>query len=650
MTSRAARLWAQLLLLMLLAVARPAHAQTDLTLRLSAREIGVGESLQVQLDAMSQDDQAPSSPELVAPSSFEVRGPSVGTRQQVSISGFNMVTQSGISATWLVTPSRPGVYSIGPASVQVGGQRQQAQAVQVRVLPEGQQRPRSRTRRPPRDPFNTLDPFGNNDSFDDLFDRLRGGSARFDQLPEAPRDLVPERATDPLAFLTTHIDTQRAVVGQQITLAIYAHGAQGLFQEAPGAHEPTHPDFLAQRLVEDGSRQPVYQYTLDGQRWIAVKVREIALFPLHSGRLEIGALEFGFLGRRYGVRQGEGLRRSGRALAIDVAEPPALGRPPGYAGDVGNFELSVVVQPRSVPLGGTIAVTARVQGTGRLPGALKLPERSGVEWLEPTIRDDAAVTDGVVGGVRTFNYLARLGTAGILDLGTLAIPHYNPKSGKYQSAQVALGKVTVEPAQVAAGAPPEPGTPGAPANGPHLSELVKFRPELQAAQAPSYWADAGGFWWLLAAGPGLVLGAAGLLGSARRLRRLSRRHEQSRATHATRALGEAREALGSTELRNVAGAIERAIYNAIEHATGLKARAVLRSDLARTLQTAGVPADDAAQAVELLDRSGELRFGTADDSQAVGLVQDVESFVRRLVRRPPAPRSGPLRGDEEARP
>ena len=92
--------------------------------------------------------------------------------------------------------------------------------------------------------------------------------------PEAPPDLVPRRRLDPLAFVDARIDTRQAVVGQQVTLTIYAHGAQGLFQEAPGAREPSHPDFLAQRLVEDGSRQPVYQYAQDGQRWIAVKVRE----------------------------------------------------------------------------------------------------------------------------------------------------------------------------------------------------------------------------------------------------------------------------------------------------------------------------------------------------------------------------------------
>src|SRR4051812_9830224 len=114
---------------LLLGLSGRALSQTDLQLQVSSYEIGVGETLDVQLDAMSSDDEAPTHPELVVPSSFEVRGPSVGTRQQVSISGFQMQRQTGISATWQLTATRPGVYSIGPASVEVGGRRQRAQVV-----------------------------------------------------------------------------------------------------------------------------------------------------------------------------------------------------------------------------------------------------------------------------------------------------------------------------------------------------------------------------------------------------------------------------------------------------------------------------------------------------------------------------------------
>jgi hypothetical protein len=619
-----------------------ALAQVELSLSIGAREVAVGEAVTVRLEAMSADEDAPTDAQLIVPDGFEVRGPSVGTRQQVSISGFSMVTQTGISASWLLTATRPGLFTIGPATVQWKGQRERSDVVQVQVLPPGQQpRSRSRSRRAPLDPFDSFDPLGKSNGFDDLFDRLRGGNSRFDQLPAAPSDLVPERAPDALAFLDAHIDTRRAVVGQQVTLAIYAHGAQGLFQEAPGAREPSHPDFLAQRLVEDGSRQPVYQYNRDSQRWIAVKVRELALFPLRAGRLEIGSLEFGFLGRRYGVRSGEGLRRSTRPIVIEVSEPPTQGRPPGYTGEVGDFQLRAKVEPRIIPAGGSIAVTARVEGKGRLPGALELPEQAGVEWLEPTVRDDSSVESSVVGGSRTFNYVVRMTRPGIFDLGSLRLPLFNPVTGRYRVASFTLGEVKVEAPPLAAAA-----DTAAPTDGPRLSDLVRFRPVLEPRPPQSYLADRAAFWWLLGLGPGLVLAVAGVVVLSGRLRRDLARRELSQATHATRALGDAREALAAAELRSVASAAERAVYNAVEWATGLKARAVLRSDLARVLSEAGLPPELGTRVGELLDACNQLRMGAADSVRAEALLGDVEALVKQLVRRAPAAAKRP---GEEAR-
>jgi hypothetical protein len=142
-----------------------------------------------------------------------------------------------------------------------------------------------------------------------------------------------------------------------------------------------------------------------------------------------------------------------------------------------------------------------------------------------------------------------------------------------------------------------------------------------------------------------VLVGAGLVTLGRRVRRRVAQREQSQAVHAGRALGDARQALAASELRGVASSVERAIYNAIEWATGLKLRAVLRSDLERTLKATSLGSELAARAVELLDRAGQLRLGQADPAQASALIADADVLVKRLVRRPPA-RLPALSGEE----
>src|SRR5690606_1042611 len=54
--------------------------------------------------------------------------------------------------------------------------------------------------------------------------------------------------------------------------------------------------------------------------------------------------------------------------------------------------------------------------------------------------------------------------------------------------------------------------------------------------------------------------------------------------------------------------VERALFLAIEAGTGIKARALLRSELRAALERAGVPADRAAAVVALLDECETARF------------------------------------------
>lgn len=56
-------------------------------------------------------------------------------------------------------------------------------------------------------------------------------------------------------------------------------------------------------------------------------------------------------------------------------------------GDVGVYSLQASVDPKTVQAGGSVAVTAVLRGTGNLPTSLRLPERNGVQWLEPEIRE-----------------------------------------------------------------------------------------------------------------------------------------------------------------------------------------------------------------------------------------------------------------------
>src|SRR5262249_20926959 len=154
-------------------------------------------------------------------------------------------------------------------------------------------------------------------------------------------------------------------------------------------------DFLRVPLLKNpGTEQPVVAMA-GGRRYIAKLFDRVAIFPMKAGDLHTGSLRVTFAGARVG-RFGD---RESEDHVIHVTEPPRAGRPPGYGiGDVGQFALAASVQPRRIDQGGSAAVTIKLSGTGNLPQSLHLPERSGVEWLDPEKKEAIEPQSGVVGG------------------------------------------------------------------------------------------------------------------------------------------------------------------------------------------------------------------------------------------------------------
>src|SRR6202044_2141924 len=100
-------------------------------------------------------------------------------------------------------------------------------------------------------------------------------------------------------------------------------------------------------------------------------------------------------------------------IVIHATEPPLAGRPRGYElGDVGQMTLTASVQPRRADQGGEVAVNLKLAGTGNLPHALHMPERTGIEWLVPEQKESIEPQNGVVGGWRSFGYVVRIKESG----------------------------------------------------------------------------------------------------------------------------------------------------------------------------------------------------------------------------------------------
>lgn len=611
------------------ATAPPAQALggSPLTTEVSSRSAEVGENIQVKLTvSLADEDERPNSPRLEVPAGFGLRGPSVGSSQQVVISGGRMRSESQYVATWIVTPSKPGRYTLGPASVLVNGRRLTDRQLQLEVFPAGSRPRRGAPFANPRAPFGRRRPMGipGRPWFD--FDLgLPDDPLAEPELPPHPPELDIDRARDPVAFLDARISKRRVVIGEQLNYQVFAYGSRGPF--GPQASQgPSRADFLTHSVLEFTDQTSVYPIEIGDARWYAAQALELALFPLKAGELQVGPFEMTY-GDRFGAygRPPRSVVRKSQALTVSVSEPPLEGRPPGYRiGDVGRYELEAKVDPREIDTGSATSVWITLRGHGNLPGSLVPPERQGVSWLDPTVSSNIGVDRGRISGERKFHYIVRIERPGLIDLGTFELAYFDPARHRYSVARARLGQVRVT------GAPPAAAT-ATPSSTSTLA-LLPTRTHLGSATrrvpVPS---DSPWFWWSVVGGPGAVLLARGLGAHYARLRRRLERRRSSAGRQARDALQRARTALAQQQPAKAATALESALFATIEEQTSLKARGMLRSDLTRALQSLGYRAEVAHGAASLLDELDSARFAGAL-ADTTTWHERVEKLMEQLMR------------------
>jgi hypothetical protein len=608
------------------------------------RRVAVGETFVIQLTAILDDgDGGAKDPQLPVQGEAQVSAASISSGRRIVMLNFDIRTETNVVASYEITPTGPGRLVLGPGSFLVDGRRLKADALTVEVVEGPPQGPRSRTLRSPfgfgQDPFDQ-DPFdrdpsgpgsGQAPSGRDLFDSLRRRSG-LSAYPDAPAELALESAPNKVGFLVAKLGQPTAVLGEPVVLSIYAYGGRGSFREFSPT-EAALADFLSYPSVETSHEQPYFRTEIAGQEFLVVKLREYVLVPLRTGELEIGSMRAVLRGRGY-PSQGSPLGHAAVSapLHLTVREPPASDRPPGYRlGDVGRFELTADVSPRAIGQDEFFTVKLELSGRGNLPSSLDMPDVPGVVWGEPTVRGGVEVDDRELAGRRVMEFTARAKDAGSIELGTVALPHFDPNTKQYRVASAPLGAISVTPAVRPQVSPPASVAPSAEADGRAL--LLGFSPRTglsgwrQSRSSPSMGALTAaaaapvGVWLLL-----LLPGAF----SALRRRRAGRRAKPGELELSSLAAIPA-----DADIVEIAGQLEQLLYRLVEDKTQLRARAILKQHLATRLQQAGLEHQLAADVEALLLALESARFAAAGTpTKDPQLVASARSVLQRLGKAP----------------
>ena len=610
-------------------------AQAEVTLRTQApARVEVGQRFSVQLTAMSDaDDEAAAQPKLPVPPNFAIQGPSVSTQRQVNIVNFHVENKTGISASWILQSNAVGRFRLGPASVISKGHQLLDKAFFVEIVPAGTiQGPQQRLGR--RTPFDPFDPFGDFDPFSSpMLPPMRQLGQLGQILPNQqdisgwPKELDIAAPRDPAAFLDARASPKKVVIGQQVTLSIFAYGHQGPFQFG-NPSEPTVKDFLSYDLMDpDGTRPQLMR--IGDEPWYAQKLLERALFPLHAGKLVIGPMRVPFRSADPMRQQAYNFDRQSQTIAVVVVEPPLNGRPAGYhIGDVGQYTLTATVEPREVPAHEAVAVNFELTGIGHLPQSINLPEAKGIEWLEPTTNEYSERRGGKMAGKRTWQYVVKLNEAGLVSLGKATLPYWDPDRSQYVVAAIDLGQINVKKSNT-----PEPTPAASTAARPTDLPLLPRDKLAEVPPAAKYLADSSHFWHLVLLGPfgvatvfGLKSLTANFAAMLARRRDSVRRRTQSQMQHC-------RQLLDAGDAPAAASALEKALVMAIEAGTGLRARGIIREGLATSLEVAGLARALAETIVEVLNVCDAVRFTGGQPSALSEAINTSQPLIESLCNR-----------------
>ncbi|MEO8168101.1 MAG: BatD family protein, partial [bacterium] len=304
-------------------------------------------------------------------------GPSTTSNMQY----INGVVSSSFTYSYVLQPKSVGKFTIGAASIEIGGKTYSSPALTIEVSKSTVQSNKQQ--------------------------QQQGGVSG---------DVEAQLAENLLLRAT--IDKSRVVQGQQINL-VYKLYTRVQIQNYNLTKSPTMTGFWSED-VEMAKQIQLATETYNGKQFQVGVIKRSALFPTQSGTLEIGPMEITtlvtvrdkrtwdpfdvFNGNPFG-RQIEYVVKS-EPIRIKV-DPLPPGAPASFKGAVGKFSISAKVDKQNAKTNEPISYKVVIAGTGNIKvlesPSIEVP--TDFEQYTPKVADNINRRDVRISGSKTFEYI-----------------------------------------------------------------------------------------------------------------------------------------------------------------------------------------------------------------------------------------------------
>lgn len=403
-----------------------AQEQVRVRAQVDRFEMGEGEDLRLVVEVIGPSLDKVGPPDMADLGDFDISGgPSVSTRYQ----WVNGVSTASKSWTYMLTPHTTGKVAVPELSLLVGGRTYRTRAIDVTVLPHGTIR--SPNQPPPARPT-----------------------------PGGPRE--PTRGRVPLPPVALRVraeaDAKSAYVGQQITLKVVLAAQTEVLNAGP-AENPEFPGFWAEE-IKMPERPEVRRVVYDEEPWTEITLMKRALFPTTAGTLTIPPVAWQIQVRRrssdplesFFFTPTETVTRRSDPIIVNVLPLPAAGRPAGFSGAVGHFDLAVTADREAAAVNDAIGLKVRVTGEGTLgaAGPPVLPEIADFKRFEPKVTSSSSVVGDRMKSEKVWDYVVIPLAPGVQTIPAVSFSYFDPRDRQYHAVASRPLAVKVERAEAGA--------------------------------------------------------------------------------------------------------------------------------------------------------------------------------------------------------
>lgn len=443
-------------LLVFLSLIRPSvGADTAVTASLNPAEIALGQQahLTVTCNMQGGDPQIPDVPGL----SFQHIG------QSSRIQFINGAMSANVTHTYLVTADRPGVFSIPPIRVGAGPNAPGSQPLTLRVHPAASgATPQS----PPQGaPSQAVPPSG------------------------AP-DAAGAIDANSIGFLRMETPKTSFVVGETVPVQLRAFFREGVELRVDGPPKFNSDAFTMKSLGDQPARQRVQAqgviYTMltwpttitavkAGSHEMALEIpttvtvrtqvrrpstRRRGLFDdFFSG----DPFDDPFVDRFFGSAEQRPFALRSEPLPVSVSPPPTEGKPDGFDGAVGRFEIAATATPLQANAGDPVTFKVTITGQGNFDRVSTDGVARNTTWKSYKPMASFQAGQDALSGAKTFEQALVPLQSGRVEIPAVPFSYFEPD--KQQYVTIATQPITIEvapgqtqPPPVAVGTPPPPGS------------------------------------------------------------------------------------------------------------------------------------------------------------------------------------------------